>query len=105
MPATTPTTHPAIVEQARVVHNPYGRGTVTSVDRKHGYAGVRFEGESADRHVPLSRLVVQPADMPAGLAEPMLFVRAPYRVVWPLDSTEREAGRQRIADAMAGRGE
>lgn len=97
MPTTTDQrTYPHIVEQARVVHSPYGRGTVTTVDRAHGYAGVLFDGETTARHVPLSRLALQPANMPKGIAEPALFARAPYRVpppyriCWPLDQVAGE---------------
>lgn len=89
MPTTTKPAYPHIVERLRIVHQPYGRGSVVSVDRAHGYAGIRLDGEQTVRHVPLSRLAVEPRDMPRGIDDPMPFVRAPfrmpapYRLIWP----------------------
>lgn len=71
--AATPA-RPHIADQARVLHPQYGRGTVVSVDRAHGYAGVLFDGERAVRHVPMHRLAVARAVVPPP---------APYRVIWP----------------------
>jgi hypothetical protein len=84
------TTHPHIYVRARVVHNRYGRGVVESVLRERGLANVLFHGEETARYVLLKHLALEPADMPKGVAEPMAFVRAPYRVVWPLDRVAGE---------------
>lgn len=95
-------TYPHIVERGRVLHSPYGRGTVSTVNRKTGYAGVVFDGEKTVRHVPMCRLAVEPRDMPKGLDDPMPFVRAPFRT--PLPPPYRLCWSPEL-DRVAGEGE
>lgn len=101
----SPVRYPHIYVRARVVHKHYGRGVVESVLRERGLANVLFHGEETGRYVFLKHLALEPADMPAGVPEPMAFVRAPYRVVWSAEGVEQADARQRIEEAMSGRGQ
>jgi hypothetical protein len=94
--------HTDIHRESRVVHNLYGRGVVARVHWTERQAGVCFDddGGKIARRVWLKDLTPEPVAMPPTVAEP----QPKYRLVWPIGSTARADARQRIEEAMTGRG-
>lgn len=99
--SSIPVIYPDIHRDQRVCHAKYGRGVVRGVHRARGQAGVRFDddvkfvADPPPRTVLLKDLTPEPADMPAGIDDPLAFARAPFRVerrlCWPLDRAGERA--------------